>query len=644
MKKTYFLFFVLSIIALAAYNTGFAQKNLIPYPIHTEWQEDYLDLSKGIKLANANTDLQTEYEWVETLLSEWDIPLSKGGFLRKVPEIELALDPNLLEESYTLQIKKEGIKILGGSATAVFYGVQTLRQMEVKNQQIQTAYIEDEPAFPWRGFLVDVGRNYQPVDMLKEQIDIMARYKFNVLHFHFTEDIVWRLASKKYPGLTDASNMSRWEGKFYTEEDLKDLIAYSQERHIQLVPEIDMPGHSAAFTKYLGHDMQSDSGMYYIKELLKEFSETYEDLPYLHIGGDEVKITNQNFMPEITQFVEDLGYKTIGWSPGSNLEPQTIHQLWMGGPEKVKEEGTVKYIDSKHLYINHMDPLETVVTLFHRKIGNQNRAHNNLLGATLCAWPDRAVAKPEDMFTQNAVYPSMLSFAERAWQGGGREEWVANILPENVPDYGQFVDFEKRLLNHKKRYFSNLPFPYAQQSGKTWKLFGPYPNEGELSRDFDIRPESAAPTVEAEGGTLILRHWWADIIKGIIPNPEPNTTWYAYREIESDSDTVKNFWIGFDNFSRSYATDSPQTGTWDNRDSKVFVNGEEILPPGWQQAGQTGDLEVPMIDEGYSFRAPAPIPLKKGINKIWIKLPVGSFSGRSWENPVKWMFTFLEIE
>lgn len=644
MKSRYFLHLVLGYIFLIVHNQGYAQKNLIPYPMHTEWQEEYLDLSKGIKIVDTHADLQKEYEWAKIILSEWDVSESKGGFLRKVPEFELALDPNLLEESYTLHIKKDGIKIVGGSATALFYGLQTLRQIEVENQQIQTAYIEDEPAFPWRGFLVDVGRNFQPVDMLKEQIDVMARYKFNVLHFHFTEDIAWRLASKKFPGLTDAKHMTRWEGKYYSEEDFKELIRYAEERHIQIVPEIDMPGHSAAFTRYFGHDMQSDSGMYYIKELLKEFSETYEGLPYLHIGGDEVKITNQDFMPEITRFVEDLGFKTIGWSPGSNLESHTIHQLWMGGPEKIKEEGVVKYIDSKHLYINHMDPLETVVTLFHRKIGNQDQAHNNLLGAILCAWPDRAVAKPEDMFTQNAVYPSMLSFAERAWQGGGREKWVANILPKNTPDYAQFIDFERRLLHHQKRHFSNLPFPYAQQSGKTWKLYGPYPNDGNLMKEFDIDTEKEAASLKAEGGTVILRHWWADIIKGIIPDPEPNTTWYAYREIESDSDTVKNFWIGFDNFSRSYATDSPVAGTWDNRASKVFVNDQEIMPPHWQQAGQKGDLETPLIDEGYSFRAPTPIPLKKGVNKIWIKLPVGSFSGRNWENPVKWMFTFLEID
>ena len=142
----------------------------------------------------------------------------------------------------------------------------------MQNRKLSVCEIQDKPAFSWRGFLVDPGRNYQPLAMLKEQIDIMARYKLNVLHFHFTEDIAWRLASKKYPGLTDAKYMTRWAGDFYTESEFRELMTYCADRHILLLPEIDMPGHSAAFKRYFGVDMQSDSGIMYIKELLEEFA------------------------------------------------------------------------------------------------------------------------------------------------------------------------------------------------------------------------------------------------------------------------------------------------------------------------------------------------------------------------------------
>ena len=99
-----------------------------------------------------------------------------------------------------------------------------MRQFSVDQKKIQFASIQDEPAFSWRAYLIDVGRNFQPMEMIKEQIDVMAQYKLNVLHFHFTEDIAWRLQSDKYPGLTDASVMTRWKGQYYTKQDFKELI------------------------------------------------------------------------------------------------------------------------------------------------------------------------------------------------------------------------------------------------------------------------------------------------------------------------------------------------------------------------------------------------------------------------------------
>src|SRR5690606_33887202 len=99
-------------------------------------------------------------------------------------------------------------------------------------KQVTLVNIKDQPAYSFRGFLLDVGRNYQPMSMLKEQIDVMAKYKLNVLHFHFTEDIAWRLESKKYPGLTAAENMTRWAGKYYTVAEFQELIDYCRDRHI----------------------------------------------------------------------------------------------------------------------------------------------------------------------------------------------------------------------------------------------------------------------------------------------------------------------------------------------------------------------------------------------------------------------------
>lgn len=649
--KHLFISILITITGMCWYPRSYAQENLIPLPIKMELGKGKLKLHKGIIVQNNNLSLQSEYQLAANILADWKIEEKVWIKNPYLPVLKLELLSNTPttahDESYHLKIDDKGIFITAHSKAGIFYGLQTLRHFSVQKKMLTFCDIHDAPAFSWRSFLVDVGRNYQPLEMLKEQIDIMARYKLNVLHFHFTEDIAWRLASKKYPGLTDPSNMTRGTGAHYSEQDFRELIAYCKARHILLLPEIDMPGHSEAFKRYFGVGMQSDSGLYYIKELLKEFSQTYKDLPYLHIGGDEVKISNQNFMPEITRYVEGLGYKTIGWDPGSNLMPQTIRQLWMGGPKAIQEGGEFVYIDSKHLYINHMDPLETVTTLFHRKLGEQDKSNKNLIGATLCAWPDRAVAKPEDMFYQNAVYPSILTFAERIWRGGGQSGWICNIVDENTNAYQEFKNFENRLLHHKHQYFSNKPFPYVKQTGLKWDLIGPFQNGGNLTQSFDIEQQPYAKGLavakKIEGGTIILRHWWSDIISGAINNPQQNTTWYARTKIWSDTNQPKLFWIGFNNLSRSYASNTPKLNTWDNLDSKVWVNHQVIAPPLWNHAGAKGHLEIPLTDEGYTYREPMKISLKKGWNEVLIKLPVRDFKGEDWQNPIKWMFTFIPI-
>ena len=108
----------------------------------------------------------------------------------------------------------------------------------------------------------------------------------------------------------------------------------------------------------------------------------------------------------------------------------------------------------------------------------------------------------------------------------------------------------------------------------------------------------------------------------------------------SEEDKEKDCWIGFNNISRSPATHSPPVGAWDNKNSVVWVNGKVVMPPVWNRGGQQGDSEIPLVDEGYEYRAPTKIYLKKGWNIVRIKAPVGSFKGE-WQNPVKWMFSFV---
>ncbi|MBS1948632.1 MAG: family 20 glycosylhydrolase [Bacteroidetes bacterium] len=625
--------------------------SLLPKPQSIAWGTGYFPLFE-CNVILADNSLNQEASYLQHQLSRFGLTvrLSGDGEETKYPivlSLERVASTQNENEAYHIQVTGTKVMVKANTAHGIFNAMQTLLQLARDGVMLDACEITDWPAFSWRGYMVDVGRNYEPMDLLEQQIDIMSRYKLNVFHFHATEDIAWRIESKLYPQLNAASNMLRNPGEFYSEEDIKELIRYCKKRHITFVPEIDMPGHSAAFRRAMKTDMQTDSGMAIVKNILKEFCTTY-DVPYLHIGADEVKISNKNFLPEIISYVESLGKKVIGWEPGGNFTNSVIRELWMDDNGKSSSSSDLRFIDSRHLYLNHMDPLESVATIFFRQIGNRAKEDKNILGGTICLWPDRRVANEADVLKMNAAYPAMLVFAERSWDGGGYPGWVANIGKSGSANVEEFTEFENRLMDQKQENFKNLPFPYARQSGMIWKLYGPYANGGVLAEKFepeqkDFDASKITPVMEVVGGTIVLRHWWYPLIKDVFIDPKENTTWYASTEIWSDEDAVKDFWIGFNNISRSPATDSPPAGAWDNKRSEVWVNNRLVEPPHWKHGGQKGNPEVPLVDEGYEYRQPTKIFLHKGWNAVLIKAPVGSFKGSDWQNPVKWMFTFIEV-
>jgi hexosaminidase len=619
---------------------------LLPLPKQIHWKQGLFPWYAIQSIATNDTAIVKQGEWLQKQLQALglSIPLnvksSKHFIELKLGNVKAPINK---EEAYQLKVTPEKIELVANSSHGIFNGLETLLQMGYTGAYVNSCEITDWPSFAWRGYMVDVGRNFMSMDLLKDQIEIMSRYKMNVFHFHFTEDIAWRFAIEQYPQLTAPENMLRNKGMYYTDSDIKELVRFCKERFITFIPEIDMPGHSAAFRRAMKTDMQSDSGMVIVKNLLKEIIEKY-DVPYIHIGADEVKITNKDFISEVSKFLENKGKKIIGWEPGGNFNDDIIRQLWMDDAGKVMNNSRLKYIDSRHLYLNHMDPLESVVTIFNRQIAGSDQGTTTALGGTICLWNDRAVAREEDLMIMNPVYPAILTFAERSWRGGGQSQWISNI---NDGDKERFVEFEDRLLSNKQLYFNNKPFPYVKQSSMTWKLIGPFPNGGILSKRFWPDTSFEKPAMShvdsVTGGTIVLRHWWAPLIKGAIKNPEENTTWYASTRIWSNVAGEQDFWIGFNNFSRSQATNSPPPRQWDNKGSSLMVNGRLIDPPIWKHAAQEGNLEIPLVDEGYEFREPTKIYLKKGWNSVLIKAPVGSFKGINWNNPVKWMFTFVPL-
>lgn len=621
--------------------------SLLPLPQRIKWNDGYFPIYNCHSIIVGQKELEKEALMLKEILVScgWSPEIvNKANDSEKYIELRLSELDSVIndEEAYALSVSESKILITANTTHGIFNGIQTLKQLMRDKMLIDACEIKDWPAFAWRGYMIDVGRNYMPVSSLKQQIEVMSQYKLNVFHFHATEDIAWRIAIKQYPQLTAPENMLRNKGQYYTEAEIKELITYCKERHISFIPEIDMPGHSAAFKRAMKTDMQSDSGLQCVKNILKEFCETF-DVSYLHIGADEVKIVNRDFIPEVTKHVEGLGKKVIGWQPGGNFSDNTIRQLWMDDNGHLSSVAKTKYIDSRHLYLNHMDPLESIVTIFNRKILNKEKGDSLMLGGTLCMWNDRSVAEGGDILRMNPVYPGMLAFSERSWIGGGKDGWIANVTDG---DKKAFAEFEMRLLGHKNLYFKDKPFPYVKQSDLKWTLYGPFDNGGDVSKKFLPETDSWSKQTsqsykQVGGGTVVLRHWWAPLIKGAIEEPRENTTWYAIISIWSDEAIERDCWIGFGNLSRSQATDSPPEGAWDNKGSAIWMNGKLIDPPKWKRTGQTGNLEIPLIDEGYEYREPAKVLFQKGWNTILVKAPVKNFKGKDWNNPVKWMFTFV---
>lgn len=233
------------------------------------------------------------------------------------------------KDEYYLSSKNGNVVIEGN----VIWAKQTLKQIADENNRIPDVEIHDWSAYPFRGFMHDTGRNFQTIDMLKETIDLMSLYKINYFHWHLTDNPAWRIECKVYPQLNDPHHQrpGRDCGKFYTYDEIRELIAYAKERGITIMPEIDMPGHSAYFRNAFGFSMDSEEGMKVLEKCIDEFCEEIPAslCPYLHIGSDEVYIADpKGFM----RFTENLCKKhnriAMAWDPGLPSDSTTVRQIW----------------------------------------------------------------------------------------------------------------------------------------------------------------------------------------------------------------------------------------------------------------------------------------------------------------------------
>lgn len=622
-----------------------APVKLIPFPQKVVWGEGTRPLGP-LRVQTDETLSPAIGKALRSLGRDYGIPMDTvdGDVLH------FQGDATLQEEGYRLRVSRETIQITAATDKGRFYALQTLGQLlsqSGRENRIALCSITDWPAFALRGFLWDVGRNYQSVETLKSHLDVMARYKFNAFQWHLTDYPAWRIESKAFPELNDPKNHrpTRDPGKYYTYDEIREVVAYARERQIQVIPEIDMPGHSDAFTKAIGHKMESEAGRAVLETVLEEFfAEIPKELcPIIHIGSDEVEIEDpKTFMDRVVGLVRSHGREAMVWNPGLEVDQEVIRQTWK--PDHV---GKMEYreVDSWNSYINNGDPFIHIPKLFFKPIGKGST--NEVLGGILCLWPDVNIDREQEAIWTNPLYPSLLTYAWTTWTADVQDasrDYLTMVPQKGSPENRYFAAFESFLIHHKQTYFQDSPFPYLSQADMVWELFGPFPTLG-TAETANLENH---PPKRATGNTIYIRDRFKQ--GGQFPQAKVGETYLARTYLWSDRDRQVATWIGFETPYRANRVYSgiPEQGKWDANGGSLSVN-DRPLPaphwknPGWKPSKTSGwgspeDQEIPWTkEELYWTREPYPLPLKKGWNKIEVMVP-----GKSdYQN---WMFTLAVLD
>lgn len=542
--------------------------------------------------------------------------------------------PGFPSERYAISISSDSIIISAEDTVGVIRASQTLRQLAFGHDpdrgvaSLQAADIFDYPSFAVRGIMHDTGRSFIPIEELKRQIDLLSLFKVNVFHWHLTENQAWRMEVKAFPQLTSADFMTRDKGLFYTAEECRDLEKYAAERGVTVIPEIDMPGHSAAFSRAMGYSMQTPEGVEALKTILKEVASAFPLAPYIHIGADEVDITYPGFIEEMSDFVHSLGKKAVAWNPihGKNVAPSMgidLTQLW--STRGLAVEG-IPAIDCRYNYANHFDVYADLPGIYFSTIYYRTSSPGDIAGTIQGYWNDRRLASPEDIVRQNNLYAYAIAMAERAW-GSGMESFDKYIeergagLSDNPEETVAFKDWERRFDWYKHNILPTGLIPYMPQSHIEWTL-------------SDNRGRKA----KARGAGVYLRHTWPGIIPTRLPYYLPGDTVWAERTIIAPRDMEADAYIEFQNYSRSEKDLAPEQGRWDRKGSRIWINGAEITPPVWTTTATEINHEVALGNENLSAREPLKVSLHKGPNTVKVMIPCVDAPGVRLN---KWMFTAI---
>jgi hypothetical protein len=561
--------------------------------------------------------------------------LSAAG-LKETVEVRQGLvnAPTCADEAYELSVAASGIRIRANTDRGVRHARATLAQL-VRGGKLPAVTVRDWPAFPIRGFMHDVGRNFQSLGAIKRQVELMARYKLNTFHWHLTDYHGWRVETKRNPGLNDPKSRDRKPNGQYSVAEVKELVAFAAARGIEVIPEMDMPGHSTYFKKGLGFDMQTPEGVAVLKGEIDDWVRLFPS-KYFHLGSDEVAIRMKSFLPEMVGHVRKLGKVPVLWRPGGGIPGEdVVYQLWA----KATPPKGNPYIDSRYVYTNHMDPSEAANQMFIQLCGVPS--HNGkALGAILCHWPDQVVNDESLTNRISPTWPVTLAFAESAWRGvpKDRREFYAKPPRPDQPERAAYLDLEARIAAQRDTVLAaGEPFPFLRGAHIPWKVVTTEPEAGS--------PGDWSKATEAWGGTLYLNHHWHELPSWLPLSKKPTLAW-ARTYVHSDRAREVGLAIGFNAPSSS---DTPRAehvfvnGQWNPPGSEVRLNGQVVPAPAkWDMGGLSNKQQanVPWTDASWFNRPPQRVRLKAGWNEILVRTP-SHLNGKQLR---KWMLTVVPCE
>lgn len=506
MKKLFLSLITITFFFINSYQTNGQNISVIPKPVKIDLNEGVFTFSNDTKIWISPTE---EMKFLGNLVAQSvkNItglnlnPTSK--MTREIPKslVWLILDSTIVnKEAYNLSIKPNEIRITAGSGAGIFYGIQSLMQLlplsktEILN--LPCMKIEDYPRFKWRGVHLDVSRHFFPLEFVKKYIDILSMYKINTFHWHLTDDQGWRIEIKKYPKLTEIGawrkeNNEEIYGGFYTQDQIREIVRYAEERFITVIPEIEMPGHAlAALAAYpqlscTGGSFQvgniwgiiedvfcagNDSTFNFLQNVLSEVMELFPS-EYIHIGGDEVpKIRWENcekcqsrmkaenlkdehelqsyFIQRIEKFVNAHGRKIIGWDEilEGGLAPNAAVMSWRGidgGIAAAKMNHYVVMSPGSHCYFDHYQglsgepkaiggytPIEKVYSYEPVPDALNTEEAKYIMGAQANMWSEYYETTDH---VEYMLLPRLCALSEVTW------------APKEQKDYD---DFSKRMKHH----------------------------------------------------------------------------------------------------------------------------------------------------------------------------------------------------